>query len=413
MEQFIRQLTTVRAQCDKCGQWVADSKLATHKRKCQGTRGNGVPTEAIVAIPTALSTGGPLFNPEFKAYCDSGNMKRKQAARMTNKAKKLVTYFERTVNGFIMDSLLYPASAGFPLLPSLELYLSDDQFINSDKKTAILAYKHVGIFLKRKFGIVYGSCSEVSLQDKTSWCDDVTQKCDLFDSDLNRLDRAEKQLTAAAAMADPANVTFQPARLAEIVRDILALEIFAKVKQDLLEKPKEFIVSTYTEVELRLALAAEVFFSTGGKRPSTIARIKNEEIGAGKKLADGSVDALVHDYKTAPSHGPSHVIFWREGLHKACLRYRDIFKKPEQPKRLLFSTEPRNKPEGGEMEFHNVLEWVKRQLPEGKATEEELKHFTARSNRKGFSNWGHNHPDQQIRRPLRNHRSFKLQSSGR
>ena len=32
------------------------------------------------------------------------------------------------------------------------------------------------------------------------------------------------------------------------------------------------------------------------------------------------------------------------------------------------------------------------------ATEEELKHFTAKSKRKGFSNWGHNHPDPMISR---------------
>ena len=45
-------------------------------------------------------------------------------------------------------------------------------------------------------------------------------------------------------MDDPANVTFQPARLAEIVRDVLALDIFAKNKRNLIQKSEEFIVST-------------------------------------------------------------------------------------------------------------------------------------------------------------------------
>ena len=83
-------------------------------------------------------------------------------------------------------------------------------------------------------------------------------------------------------MNDPANVTFQPARLAEIVRDVLALDIFAKNKRDLIQKSEEFIVSTYTELELHQALAAEVHFFTGGKRPSTIARITNKDFGKSK-----------------------------------------------------------------------------------------------------------------------------------
>ena len=83
-------------------------------------------------------------------------------------------------------------------------------------------------------------------------------------------------------MNDPANVTFQPACLFEIVRDVLALDIFAKNKRNLIQKSEEFIVSTYTEFELRLALAADVHLSTGGKRPSTIARITNKDIGKAK-----------------------------------------------------------------------------------------------------------------------------------
>ena len=83
-------------------------------------------------------------------------------------------------------------------------------------------------------------------------------------------------------MNDPANVTFPPARYAVIVRDVLPLDIFAKIKRDLIEKSEEFIASTYTELELRLALAAEVHFSTGGKRTSTIARITNKDIGKAK-----------------------------------------------------------------------------------------------------------------------------------
>ena len=34
------------------------------------------------------------------------------------------------------------------------------------------------------------------------------------------------------------------------------------------------------------------------------------------------------------------------------------------------------------MKFTHVINWVKRQLPEGRVTDEDLKHFSAKSNRK-------------------------------
>ena len=108
---------------------------------------------------------------------------------------------------------VHKAASGFPPFQSLEHYLSDDQFLNSDKRTVILAYKHMGKFLIKRFWIIYGSSSKVYLQDKTSWCDDVKQKIDFVDGDLDRFCLAVKQLTAANAayaMDDPANVTFQP-----------------------------------------------------------------------------------------------------------------------------------------------------------------------------------------------------------
>ena len=90
----------------------------------------------------------------------------------------------------------------------------------------------------------------------------MKQKIDLFDGELHRLCRAEKQLSAAA-MDDPANIIFQPARFVEIVWKVLALDIFAEKKWVLIE---ESILSSYMELELWLALAAEVHFSSGSKR---------------------------------------------------------------------------------------------------------------------------------------------------
>ena len=59
-------------------------------------------------------------------------------------------------------------------------------------------------------------------------------------------------------------------------------------------------------------------------------------------LPNGSVDVRVHNHKTTPALSPSYLILLREGLlYQVYLRFRDMFKKSEQPDRWVFSTEPK------------------------------------------------------------------------
>ena len=113
----------------------------------------GAPTapEAVPALsqrkaPKAYSTQGKLFLPLFELYL-KGRVDDGTIRQYTAKTAKLVNYFEATVPDFRMDSLVFAAEAGFPLLPGLGSYLSNPEFCDADKRVAILSYKHIILFV--------------------------------------------------------------------------------------------------------------------------------------------------------------------------------------------------------------------------------------------------------------------------
>ena len=170
------RLPTVKKQCAKCGQWVADSKLSTHVKTCAGNWGAAAPTEDDVAsqAPSAFATKVKLSFPAFKPFLKDSVAKR-IFKQYLSKVRKLVDYFEQTVNRFTVDSLMFPAVSGCPLLPSLSVYL-DPAFLDSDKKMTILAYTYIGNFLIYNFELKYGSSNLIGLPEKTFWKQDVLQK---------------------------------------------------------------------------------------------------------------------------------------------------------------------------------------------------------------------------------------------
>jgi len=157
----------------------------------------------------------------------------------------------------------------------------------------------------------------------------------------------------------------------------------------------------YSEITLRYVLTLEVLLSSGGKRHSVVANIRNGEVGAAYELDDGSIVVEVGDHKLRKL-GPSQLIFCREGLFDGVVRYQHLFKYPEKPERRLFATE-NGSIEGGKFDLKHSIDWVKREFKEellAVCTEEELSSLTAKSNRKGFSNWGYAHDDPTINRDV-------------
>ena len=241
----------------------------------------------------------------------------------------------------------------------------------------------------------FGSDDRFSLTEKNAFTTGVGNKLREYDCDLKvankqlNLDTANK---AAAKVQSKTDLTYNPDRLKEVTRDILNMEVFQMVKDDLLALSDDDIERKYVETYLRNALSTEVLITTAGKRPSTIGYMRLEELKNPETLPDGSKDVSVHFHKTKDG-GASHLSFIREGLYAACMRYVEIYKKGKSPKAWVFATTS-GKP-------HNLREsitWLRPLIPRSIATEEEIRSITAKTFRKGFSNWGAEHPDPVVNR---------------
>ena len=146
-------------------------------------------------------------------------------------------------------------------------------------------------------------------------------------------------------------------------------------------------------------LTLELLLSSGGKQPATISNIKNHEIEEAKELEDASIVVEVADHKLRLL-GALQVNFCCEGLFDAVVRYQSLFKIPENEEQKLFATENGSRM-GGAVDLKHSVEWVKREYEEELlqvVTREELSTLTAKSNRRGFSNWENFHEDPTINR---------------
>ena len=233
------------------------------------------------------------------------------------------------------------------------------------------------------------------MQDKTTWTTNTKHKGDAYDQEL-RLANQELQQgctnRAAEAVNSKTDLTYNPEKLKIITRFILNMNELQEVKADMLDMSVKAIKAKYTETYVRNVLSLECLLTTAGKRPSTVANMKKKELQKAQRLEDGSHIVLVHEHKTAPT-GPSQLSFIRDGLYEACKKYAEVFKAGMSEERPVFST--------FSGKAHNLrwsVNWVKPLIPPSVASKEELKTLTAKSFRKGFSNWGAEHPDPVVNR---------------
>ena len=141
------------------GQFVANSKLSAHRKICGGMKGPAsAPTPANVErkAPKTFATQGNMFLPLFDAHIRA-HAETVTACQYLAKVEKFVHYFEATEPNLKMNSLKFAPKAGFPLLSGLESYLSNPEFLDSDKRVAVLASKHICRFVLSSFKLNYGS----------------------------------------------------------------------------------------------------------------------------------------------------------------------------------------------------------------------------------------------------------------
>ena len=306
----------------------------------------------------------------------------------------VLAFFEERNRDFKADKLVYPLETGC-LVPALSSYLKRDGASAGDRKVAVFAYKKICDAAIEHFEERYGSNNDFGLQDKTTWKADAKQKSGEYDQPMKAACQELQQgcsTRAAAAVIAKIDLTYNPKRLMIVTRFILCLPILQEVKQDLVTMSDQELKAKYTETYVRNALSLESLITTGGKRPSTVSNMTIDELNTADQLDDGSWIVSVKKHKTAAA-GPSQLSFYRDLLYDALKVYAKVFKAGRPGTEPLFST--------GSGKAHNMrwsVAWVKPFIPETVASKEEIRTLTAKSFRKGFSNWGSSHPDPAVNR---------------
>ena len=370
--------------------------MTKHKKHCKG---KDVPAtveteQPTNEVPKGFAKGGEHFKPIFKAFLVASGLASVNS--YFNKGVKVLEFYETVDKKFYVDKLLYMMDTNCTL-PPLSIYLKRDGATDADRKTAITAYKYICRTLVEQHETRYGSDERFEFPKKNAFKEDLVLKRDEYDADMRRAnmnmnrDTADK---AAAAVNSQTSLTYNPERLKEVTAEILELDVFETVKDDLIFLPDEEFVEKYEEPYVRKVLSTESLITTGGKRPSTITQMTLGELRNAEKLPDGSWDVSVRNHKTKP-RGSSHLSFIRKKLYAALRRYDQIYKKGKSEKTLLFCTSS-----GKAHDMKYSIAWLKSVIPSSVASEEELKTLSAKSFRKGFSDWGADHPDPIVNRDI-------------
>ena len=272
-------IKNIQSECKRCFKWVSDSGMTKHKRHCKGPEVEAVDETAEPAsdVPKGFAKGGKLFYPIFKDYL---RRSIKSVSQYVNKGMKVLEFFEKKYKDFKTDRLLYSLDTN-TMMPALSTYLKRDEANDSDRKVATMAYKYICKVAVEEFETRYGSDERFSLQDKNAWKSDVMMKMKEYDAELKVIGKKLKTATtvkATAATIAKTNLTYNEKRMKEVARDVLNLPALNEVTEDLVNMSEVEILDKYDELYVRHALAVQALFSTGGKRPSTVANITLGEL---------------------------------------------------------------------------------------------------------------------------------------
>ena len=106
---------------------------------------------------------------------------------------------------------------------------------HSEKRVAILSYKHICRFLVSEFEKCYGSNSNYTVEQKDAWIGLTQAKQQMFDGELTHLTKAGKVLTSAytSRIAQPkTDLTHNKHQPKKAVKAILELLYLAQLKLD-------------------------------------------------------------------------------------------------------------------------------------------------------------------------------------
>ena len=343
-------------------------------------------------VAKGCEPGGKKFLAGFKAYLEN-QLAKNVVRQYVGKAASLTEFWESRVEHFIMDKLLEPLHHN-AMFPSLATYLNESQTVG-DGNVAIKVYKYLVDFTVEVFNTRYGADPTFTCAEKKDWKRDTKDNKDDYDRKHKLLMKDAKRQTAdnaADAQENGAILEFNPDRLQEVLKHILEHEKVAAMLSNLSEKTPEEIREIYSEAEVRYCLMGQLLVTTG-KRSDAVAHLTVGGIcSKGQKTDNGCWVVPVREHKTFTTYGSSLVTFETEELYNASLGYMHAFRAESLPAEYLFATIFKQP-----TQLREAIKWIKVNLLPGFCTTEEIARLSAKAFRKGFSNWGKDHPDQTVR----------------
>ena len=382
----IKNIPTVLTECKKCGLWKTN--ITTHHKSCKGNLDKHA-TQQSTEVPIAFLPGGQKIMPMFEDYLKEGDrLSKRTVNQYLHKIVKVGKVWEQEIRNFLLDKLIYPLETQ-TTLPSLLSYTKAAE--DCDAIVAIKAYKHFAAFLKVLFS-KYESDNRFSIDTRANWkrycteqVEELTKEAKYFAVKVDR----KAQDKAADATESGTDLLYNPDKLKRVLKHLLENHEFMVHIESLLDKSEEDLKKEYTEVEIRRALAVYILIKSGGQRPHVITRMKVCELMSASKQDEHFV-VRVKDHKTSSKYGPMHLVLSNED-YRAIHKYLQTFYPPTiDQERFVFATRT-----GNEFEMKHAINWARTFLS-GVLTAAELKTLTAKTTRKGSSNWAQQHPNANV-----------------
>ena len=403
-EKQMEKIKSIKKECVQCGKWF--SNVWKHKPSCKGTLNiseNEVNVPLNLSdVPKGYESGGRLFLQHWAEFMAGQTLAEGTKCDYTRKLKRMIPFFEQKVKGLKMDMLLYPLENNMSWIP-LQPWLSKATTLG-DVKMAIQTYLYMVTMIHEVVLTRYSADSNQSTEKKASFLiilSNENRRYSKMLKGINNQIEIQGVENAADRQDDPEDLTYNPDKLRDVVEIILKKNFFSDFKDKILNMTVEEIAENCDEVEVRSYILAMLMVFGNGQRAHaacnmTIAEFQNaskvtrEVIVGGDVVNETIVVAKVKKHKLAKLRGRAPVAFLINGLWDLTSMYMNAFRDPTNGNGFLFAT-MRGKTKKP-MEVGKVSDWLKKHLKDD-LTEQQLKTLTSKSWRKGWTNWGLNHPD--------------------
>ena len=232
-------IKNVHSRCQFCKEFFAN--VQKHEKVCKLKREKKTTIESEQDIPEAFLPGGGLLLEEWQEWIQTSGLAQNTIGLYSRKICNIFKFWERTVDAFLVDSLILPLENSV-IFPSLNEYLAQAE--PTDQKVAIQAYQKLCDMVTNMFDKRYGANRDFTLVEKTAFTTGIlnarkAQSVKL--KNLNKQISINTQKKAAEKAADPEELLHNHKKMKEILVRTLRNPELKSFQNDLLTlTPKQY-----------------------------------------------------------------------------------------------------------------------------------------------------------------------------